>query len=522
MAGYGLVLILALIAAAVLFQRSSAIDQTNAAFTSKTLPALRAAEDASSNLSRIQIAAFALYGTTIDQSTFQSQISQYSDAMEKDISALKRSSGGGDLDSQFGSVLDSVRRLQGNMGGGDVDWDGARSTLAELQRNVDAMREGLDRLNSNIASAAEADTKAISEEIGSMRLFIILTVVGITVIIGLAFYMANSMIANPVRDLSAQLDHVAAEHDLTHYVTVSSTDEVGTAANSVNALIDGFRKGSAEIRSSAASLLESVSQLNSSARMSDEQVITFSHHVSELLNKIGILESSIEDSAHRSATASEMAKTGADQVKQGADEVGETARGIADLAADIESSAEMLLSLKNAGDQVGSVVKTIADIAEQTNLLALNAAIEAARAGESGRGFAVVADEVRTLASRTHDSTHEINTILDTIVDSISSTVTQMDSNKRKANDAVNLAESTVSSLDAIQGTVIQLSSENHELANLAQVNRSDTSAMRGSVDQIQAASDRVTEGSRDIRQASDSMASLAESLNEISARYKV
>jgi hypothetical protein len=93
------------------------------------------------------------------------------------------------------------------------------------------------------------------------------------------------------------------------------------------------------------------------------------------------------------------------------------AQGLADVLASVaapliwDRDIPRLTDLVELADARESVLSVIGAIAEQTNLLALNAAIEAARAGESGRGFAVVADEVRTLASRTQDSTTEIQGI---------------------------------------------------------------------------------------------------------------
>ena len=74
----------------------------------------------------------------------------------------------------------------------------------------------------------------------------------------------------------------------------------------------------------------------------------------------------------------------------------------------VENGAAVIERLAQQSQQIEVVLSVIHGIAEQTNLLALNAAIEAARAGESGRGFAVVADEVRALASKTQQSTGDI------------------------------------------------------------------------------------------------------------------
>jgi len=114
---------------------------------------------------------------------------------------------------------------------------------------------------------------------------------------------------------------------------------------------------------------------------------------------------------------------------KGNDELTEMARGVNQfiariqrLVSDVKSSAESAVgqaqaqgevsTLNTQSTEITSVLSVIGAIAQQTNLLALNAAIEAARAGESGRGFAVVADEVRTLASRTQQSTTEIEAII--------------------------------------------------------------------------------------------------------------
>lgn len=524
MLGYVGIVAVLLVTAFFLYRESSLIYDQKETFIQETLPALRSVEEASSNLSAIQVAAFGLYGLTINITEFQSQIEGYQSALENNLNDISRAglANRTQLSDESANVAQQVQSLQAIMGAESTDWDAARDSLIAIQMQMGGLQELLENVKMRASQNAQTTSAMISSQISVMRTLILGSVILILMITIVSFLMAQRNIANPIKSLSLQLNNIVASRDLSNDIDMQCDDEVADAADSVNQLLSAFRAGNMEIQGSSSVLVESVEQLNHSAHVSEDQVSKFTKYISQLLNNISTLEASIDESANRSGSASDMAMRGADQVHEGANNVSNTSKSIEALAEDIEKSAEMLLSLKNAGDQVSSVVKTIAEIAEQTNLLALNAAIEAARAGESGRGFAVVADEVRTLASRTHDSTHEINTILDSIVASITSTVKSMDSNKLKATKAVELAQSTVISLDDIQETVITLSKENGELATLGQDIKSNASAMRGSVDQIQDASSQVTESSKETRTASTALSEISGSLNEVANQFRV
>jgi methyl-accepting chemotaxis protein len=113
------------------------------------------------------------------------------------------------------------------------------------------------------------------------------------------------------------------------------------------------------------------------------------------------------------------------------------------LSDQLGGAEEVVRNLESDVSGIVSMVDIIKGVAEQTNLLALNAAIEAARAGEQGRGFAVVADEVRALASRTQESTEEINRVIDELKKGSAITVKAFQESKILGDETVEITKKT-------------------------------------------------------------------------------
>ncbi|WP_371916890.1 methyl-accepting chemotaxis protein [Pseudomonas sp. Choline-3u-10] len=160
-------------------------------------------------------------------------------------------------------------------------------------------------------------------------------------------------------------------------------------------------------------------------------------------------------------------------------------RTIEALGSGVQTSASVIEKLAKQSEQIEVVLTVIKGIAEQTNLLALNAAIEAARAGESGRGFAVVADEVRALASKTQQSTGDIQAHIESLQRGARDAVMAINTAGKQAESGAASLGSSRELQRALQAAVEQVHQVVREATKGAEHQASTATAVRERVEVI-------------------------------------
>ncbi len=314
---------------------------------------------------------------------------------------------------------------------------------------------------------------------------IIIALVGLVISL-LVLQFGIRVLMAPVHRLNRAMEDIATgDADLTQRLDDSGKDEFGKLAHSFNSFVANIQnvvrdvqKGTSELKDNVTSLRQTASISRTSVESQQAEVDMVATAINEMSAAAGEIAQNAQQTADAANTADSDSRASLETVEASRDAVQKLAR-------EITSAAEVIDTLGKDVSNITSVLEVIQGIAEQTNLLALNAAIEAARAGEAGRGFAVVADEVRNLASRTQDSTEEINNMIERLQKGANSAVEVMKASTAVSNVSMEKAQDAMEALNRIADAITSISQMTTQIATASEEQTSVTEELNSSITRI-------------------------------------
>ncbi|MDX2470886.1 MAG: methyl-accepting chemotaxis protein [SAR324 cluster bacterium] len=353
-----------------------------------------------------------------------------------------------------------------------------------------------------------------------------------------------------------------SEGDLNLTVKLASEDDtLGKAfqkmIKDLNHLISQISNNAAVIELSSNKLQAFAGQMNYTAEETSNKASFISDASREMGKNIESVVTSTEEMSVNIGSISDSSvqmgqNVGSvrDTVKEMADAIGQVsvqankALTVAQEASAMSESANGVMeALGISANEIGDVTSLIKVIAQQTNLLALNANIEAASAGEAGKGFAVVANEIKGLAKQSAGAAENIATKIQGIQEQTKSsieTINQMGAVTLEVTGAsteinemvkaqITASTTIASSMDQTEAAVTEMSRMIGEMADVAKGVATDTSHIKVSSDQVLTSAGQIatssmmtTAGIGGVKQSSEDLSGLAESLTGLIAHFKL
>ncbi len=287
-----------------------------------------------------------------------------------------------------------------------------------------------------------------------------------------------------------------------------------TAIDGIENLVSNVDNYSGQLSSAA----ERASLISHESYEHIQQQQTEIEHISRAIERVAGTGLSV---GMESSNAVQTANTTAEEANAGRHVVDQAVSSMNSLATEVQRSSDIINKVEEDVKHIGKILDVIRDVSEQTNLLALNAAIEAARAGEMGRGFAVVADEVRNLASRTHDSTHEIQQMIESLQRGANEAVSAMSSSREQAAASVEQTTQAGQSLDAIVNGVHEITEMNQRIVDALNGQNDMIGELGGNLANIGGSLAATTQSAKQTASASGELTGLSVDLQSLVQNFQ-
>jgi len=402
-----------------------------------------------------------------------------------------------------------------------TDRDAAIKMMDAFHKAFTSLEVAMEDLTVLIEKNVELTQKTATEaKASAVRMLLIILVLGIAITLSISMMVIKN-ITVPLQNLLHVSERVAAG-DLTVRIDNSSSDELGQLARAMEKMRGNLTAIISEIGGTTAKLLASVGEISAVTQVSSANMVAQRSETEQVAAAMNEMTATVHEVASNIVSTAASAQKAAEETHMGGQIVQEAARSITVLVGQIDDASEIIHRLEQNSHNISSVLDVIRNIAEQTNLLALNAAIEAARAGEQGRGFAVVADEVRTLASRTQQSTGEINEMISQLQAESKLSVQAMSKSSEQAGLVETKAEKAGHSLTTIAKTVTHISDLSAQIATAAEEQTAVSEEINRNIVHISEAATATADGTLKTQESIHQLSKIATDLQHLVKQFKI
>ena len=429
-----------------------------------------------------------------------------------------------DLEGYYGDLKQHVEGQTGLASNKRALLQTEAKTLQALNDSELATEAALKQLSALVSLANEVALElqtGVRDDVSAANLWTWVGMLAATLIaVGVA-YVTVQLITKPLAEVNKILT-IVASGDMTQRLDDSAQDEFGELSRSCNTLITSLRELITGIVSRSTQLAAASEQTSMITTESSQAIKSQQAQVEQAATATTEMSSTshgVSNSAHQALLEIKNADKEAERVKGISHQNKHT---IEQLASEVDEASRVINKLHQDSASIGGILDVIRGIAEQTNLLALNAAIEAARAGEQGRGFAVVADEVRSLASKTQESTQEIQSMIESLQAGAEEAVNAMSKGKQQAVSCVEQSDLANEALNSITQAVSQAHDVSEEISNAANEQQQVAQEISERLESIVTIAEQTAEGANQTSISSSEVAKLAEELRQSVEQFRV
>jgi methyl-accepting chemotaxis protein len=353
-------------------------------------------------------------------------------------------------------------------------------------------------LGSEIATEIQelSDVKEIevADAVGSSsRNLFLAAAVALVLGVIIAIFITRS-ITKPVNEGVNYAKEIANGNFDLDNIQVKTMDEIGILATALNNMRNKLNQSLVEVQNVGLNVSNGSDEISQGNQDLSQRTQEQASALEELSATIEEITSSIGNVAENSKKADDLSSNAMKAVQEG--------------AAVVDQTMHSMEAITASSKEIADITNVVNDIAFQTNLLALNAAVEAARAGEHGKGFAVVAAEVRNLASRTSESSKEIEKLISEII--------------KQIEDGNNLVAKTGETLKQITENSEETANAISEIAGSMNEQSSAANQIQGAVEELDQVTQQNASMVEEIASSSEALNSEAQTLADIVNEFRL